>query len=412
MSPGSTERSAVSDDSDLEKTESATPKRLEKAREEGQIVRSRDFASFALARRRFRRRLGLFRSDEPAHAVHPARRIHVRPRHRLRYPPDDDRRRQRQQGRLHDPAARARADRPRRPRRADGDRRPAAHHQNPRAELRAPQSDQRPQEDLLDRRPDPARHVADEDGRRRRDGRLDDVGPQGRSARPLHQAARHRARRDDASDRRLLRDGDRRSLRDRRARRALANVFAREKAAHEQGRSEARAQGNRRRSAHQGPHPLAAARRRPPPHDGRDAEGRRHRDEPDALRRRAQIRRRRDARAEGRREGRGSRGRAHPRNRPRAQRAAARSAAARAGAVSQREIDREIPGALYGAVAQVLAWVYQLKRFKEDGGDKPDEPTELDVPRNSTRAASPTPKPIRKPPTRLLPTTQPDGAAA
>ena len=36
------------------------------------------------------------------------------------------------------------------------------------------------------------------------------------------------------------------------------------------------------------------------------------------------------------------------------------------------EIDREIPGALYGAVAQVLAWVYQLRRFKEKGGDKPD----------------------------------------
>jgi flagellar biosynthetic protein FlhB len=44
------------------------------------------------------------------------------------------------------------------------------------------------------------------------------------------------------------------------------------------------------------------------------------------------------------------------------------------------EINREIPGALYGAVAQVLAWVYQLRRFKEDGGEKPDEPENLDVP--------------------------------
>jgi flagellar biosynthetic protein FlhB len=51
------------------------------------------------------------------------------------------------------------------------------------------------------------------------------------------------------------------------------------------------------------------------------------------------------------------------------------------------EINREIPGALYGAVAQVLAWVYQLKRFKEDGGDKPDEPTELDVPKELDKGA-------------------------
>lgn len=45
------------------------------------------------------------------------------------------------------------------------------------------------------------------------------------------------------------------------------------------------------------------------------------------------------------------------------------------------EINREIPGALYGAVAQVLAWVYQLKRYKEDGGIKPDDPTDLEVPK-------------------------------
>jgi flagellar biosynthesis protein FlhB len=45
------------------------------------------------------------------------------------------------------------------------------------------------------------------------------------------------------------------------------------------------------------------------------------------------------------------------------------------------ELNREIPGALYGAVAQVLAWVYQLKRYKEDGGIKPDDPTDLDVPK-------------------------------
>jgi flagellar biosynthesis protein FlhB len=45
------------------------------------------------------------------------------------------------------------------------------------------------------------------------------------------------------------------------------------------------------------------------------------------------------------------------------------------------ELNREIPGALYGAVAQVLAWVYQLKRYKKEGGDKPDDPTDLDVPK-------------------------------
>jgi len=44
------------------------------------------------------------------------------------------------------------------------------------------------------------------------------------------------------------------------------------------------------------------------------------------------------------------------------------------------EINREIPGALYGAVAQVLAWVYQLRRFKKEGGVAPDEPENLEVP--------------------------------
>jgi flagellar biosynthetic protein FlhB len=38
----------VAEDSDLEKTESATPRRLQKAREEGQIVRSRELSTFAL----------------------------------------------------------------------------------------------------------------------------------------------------------------------------------------------------------------------------------------------------------------------------------------------------------------------------------------------------------------------------
>ncbi|MCC8393220.1 flagellar type III secretion system protein FlhB [Paraburkholderia sp. MMS20-SJTR3] len=44
------------------------------------------------------------------------------------------------------------------------------------------------------------------------------------------------------------------------------------------------------------------------------------------------------------------------------------------------ELNREIPGPLYGAVAEVLAWVFQLRRFKAEGGDSPVAPTDLDVP--------------------------------
>lgn len=44
------------------------------------------------------------------------------------------------------------------------------------------------------------------------------------------------------------------------------------------------------------------------------------------------------------------------------------------------ELNREIPGSLYNAVAEVLAWVYQLRKFREEGGDVPAAPTELEVP--------------------------------
>ncbi|MFP3567242.1 flagellar biosynthesis protein FlhB [Paraburkholderia sp. SIMBA_030] len=44
------------------------------------------------------------------------------------------------------------------------------------------------------------------------------------------------------------------------------------------------------------------------------------------------------------------------------------------------ELNREIPGPLYGAVAEVLAWVYQLRRFNAEGGVAPVAPTGLDVP--------------------------------
>lgn len=40
----------------------------------------------------------------------------------------------------------------------------------------------------------------------------------------------------------------------------------------------------------------------------------------------------------------------------------------------------EIPAGLYTAVAEVLAWVYQLKRWKDEGGDAPRTPVDLPVP--------------------------------
>ncbi|HEY4805989.1 MAG TPA: flagellar biosynthesis protein FlhB [Paraburkholderia sp.] len=51
------------------------------------------------------------------------------------------------------------------------------------------------------------------------------------------------------------------------------------------------------------------------------------------------------------------------------------------------DLNREIPGPLYGAVAQVLAWVYQIKRFREHGGDVPMAPTDLDVPPEMDKGA-------------------------
>ncbi|WP_426110170.1 flagellar biosynthesis protein FlhB [Massilia sp. PWRC2] len=45
------------------------------------------------------------------------------------------------------------------------------------------------------------------------------------------------------------------------------------------------------------------------------------------------------------------------------------------------EIDDEIPEALYAAVAEVLAYVFQLRSYKKAGGRYPDRPTRLSVPR-------------------------------
>lgn len=44
------------------------------------------------------------------------------------------------------------------------------------------------------------------------------------------------------------------------------------------------------------------------------------------------------------------------------------------------EIGESIPEALYTAVAEVLAYVYQLKRYQTQGGDRPEQPGDLPVP--------------------------------
>lgn len=44
------------------------------------------------------------------------------------------------------------------------------------------------------------------------------------------------------------------------------------------------------------------------------------------------------------------------------------------------DIDREIPAALYTAVAEVLAWAFRLKQVQKEGGEKPPVPKQLEVP--------------------------------
>ena len=44
------------------------------------------------------------------------------------------------------------------------------------------------------------------------------------------------------------------------------------------------------------------------------------------------------------------------------------------------DIDREIPGTLYAAVAEALAWVYQLASWRQTGGQYPVPPQNLQVP--------------------------------
>ncbi|MGB7757282.1 MAG: flagellar biosynthesis protein FlhB [Salinisphaera sp.] len=44
------------------------------------------------------------------------------------------------------------------------------------------------------------------------------------------------------------------------------------------------------------------------------------------------------------------------------------------------DLNTEIPAALYTAVAEVLAWVYQLDRARREGGPVPETPRDIDVP--------------------------------
>ena len=44
------------------------------------------------------------------------------------------------------------------------------------------------------------------------------------------------------------------------------------------------------------------------------------------------------------------------------------------------ELGQEIPAELYTAVAEVLAWVFQLRSWRSGWGDEPSTPTKLAVP--------------------------------
>ena len=48
--------------------------------------------------------------------------------------------------------------------------------------------------------------------------------------------------------------------------------------------------------------------------------------------------------------------------------------------LARAAVGRDVPAPLYDAVADVLAWVYQLRRFRTTGGERPREPGALQVP--------------------------------
>jgi len=60
------------------------------------------------------------------------------------------------------------------------------------------------------------------------------------------------------------------------------------------------------------------------------------------------------------------------------------------------ELGDSIPEALYTAVAEVLAYIYQLRRYRKEGGIQPKEPNELPVPAelDPANATSPLPLPL------------------
>ena len=96
--------------------------------------------------------------------------------------------------------------------------------------------------------------------------------------------------------------------------------------------------------------------------DGRGAGRRPGRDEPDPLCGRAEIRRREDGCAARRRQGRRPDRAGDPRPREELRKVPVLQAPVLARALyAHGEVDREIPAALFGAVAQVLAYVYQLR---------------------------------------------------
>jgi flagellar biosynthesis protein FlhB len=44
------------------------------------------------------------------------------------------------------------------------------------------------------------------------------------------------------------------------------------------------------------------------------------------------------------------------------------------------ELDNEIPAALYAAIAEVIAYVFQLKEFESSGGPQPETPDQFEIP--------------------------------
>ena len=96
-------------------------------------------------------------------------------------------------------------------------------------------------------------------------------------------------------------------------------------------------------------------------HDGRRPEGRRRRHQPDALRRRAEVRRDQPG-ARGRRQGPGPRGRCRSARSPREHGVPdrRRTRRSRARLHASVEVGQQVPEELFQAVAQVLAFVYRV----------------------------------------------------